>query len=113
MRNQSGRTKLERNVNTYELNKSLVSISPNVAFSVDDLPKWLAELDELLVNALPWQIPQVQHLRRRLRVAKLRLPRGRRHPLLDLGLGLSTRFLLLRSPGTRRPIGDGELGLGF
>ena len=70
--------------NTYKLNKSLVAIGTDIALSVNDLPEWLAELDELLLGALPRQIPQVQHLRRRLRVAELRLPRRRRHPLCPI-----------------------------
>lgn len=63
---------------TYELHEGLVVVGADVALSVDDLPEGFAELDELLLRALPWQVPQVQHLRRHLRVPELGLAR-RRH----------------------------------
>ncbi|RWW19878.1 hypothetical protein BHE74_00052281 [Ensete ventricosum] len=62
---------------TYKLNKGLVVIGADVAFGVDDLAEGLAELDELLIRAFPRQIPEVEHLRWRLRVPELRLSRGR------------------------------------
>lgn len=47
----------------------------------------LAELDELLLGALPGKVAEVEHLRRRLRVPELRRPRGR-HRRLCGGLRL-------------------------
>lgn len=62
-----------------ELDEGLVAVGADVAHGVDDPAEGLAELDELLLGALPRHVPQVQHLGRRLRVAELRR-RPRRHP---------------------------------
>ena len=63
---------------TYELDECLVVIGADVALGVDDLAERLAELNELLFDALPWQVAEVEDLRWRLRVPELSLPR-RRH----------------------------------
>lgn len=55
----------------------MVAVGSNIALGVDNLAERLAELDELLFGALPWEVPEVEHLRRGLRVPKLRRPRGR------------------------------------
>jgi len=62
-----------------KLDEGLVAVGADVAHGVDDPAEGLAELDELLLGALPRHVPQVQHLGRRLRVAELRR-RPRRHP---------------------------------
>jgi hypothetical protein len=55
----------------YELDEGLVAVGADAALGVDDATEGLAELDELLLRALPQQVPQVQHLGRRLCVAEL------------------------------------------
>jgi hypothetical protein len=56
----------------YELDEGLVAVGADVTHGVDDPAEGLAELDELLLSALPGHVPQVQHLGRRLRVPELR-----------------------------------------
>lgn len=57
----------------YEFNKSLVSIGANIAFSINDLPKGLTELDEFLFRTLPWEITEMEDLRWRLGITELGL----------------------------------------
>lgn len=67
---------------SYKLDEGLVAVGADAGFGVDDAAEGLAELNELLLRALPGQVPQVQHLRRRLRVPELLpspTPAGRRH----------------------------------
>ena len=66
---------------THKLNEGLVTIGANIGLGVDNLAEGLAEVDELFFGALPWQVPKVEDLRRRLRVPELRLaPRCRHRP---------------------------------
>lgn len=62
-----------------KLDERLVVIGPDINLGVDDLAEGLAELNELLLAALPGQVAHVKHLRRGLRVAELRLTGGGRH----------------------------------
>lgn len=63
---------------TYKLDEGLVAIGANIALGVDDPTEGLAELDELLLGALPWEVSQMQNFGRSLCVPKLRgLPRRR------------------------------------
>lgn len=55
----------------YELDEGLVAVGADVAHGVDDPAEGLAELDELLLGALPRHVPEVEHLGRRLRVPEL------------------------------------------
>jgi len=62
-----------------EFDECLVAVGADAAFGVDDLAEGGPQLDQLLRGAVPRQVPQVEHLRRRLRVPELRLPTGS-HP---------------------------------
>jgi len=69
-----------RNVGgTHEFDECLVAVGSDAAFGVDDLAEGGPQLNQLLRGAVPRQVPQVEHLRRRLRVPELRLPTGS-HP---------------------------------
>ncbi len=54
-------------------------VGPDINLGIHHLPERLAELDKLLLTALPWQVSHMQYLRRRLRVPKLWLPSRRSH----------------------------------
>jgi hypothetical protein len=80
-------------------------VGADAALGVDDAAEGLAELDELLLRALPRQVPQVQHLGWRLRVAELLPPAAARR---------GHRAGLERQPGA--PKGEDEVeeaALGF
>lgn len=74
--------KYRKETDTHEFDEGLVPVGADVAFRVDDLAEGAPELDQLLLRAVPRQVPQVDHLRRRLRVPELRLPGShpRTHP---------------------------------
>jgi hypothetical protein len=81
-------------------------IGPDINLGVDDLAEGLAELNELLLAALPGQVAHVKHLRRGLRVAELRLTGGGRHG----DAGRSTTAACAPGEGARagRRCGRGE-----
>ncbi len=54
-------------------------VGPDINLGIHHLPERLAELDKLLLTALPWQVSHMQYLRRGLRVPKLWLPSRRIH----------------------------------
>lgn len=70
-------TEAEVKIGAYEFYEGLVAIGTDVALGVDDLAEGLAELDKLLLGALPREIAEVEDLRGGLGVPKLGLPRGR------------------------------------
>jgi hypothetical protein len=70
-------TEAEVQRGAYEFDEGLVAIGTDVALGVDDLAEGLAELDELLLCALPGEVAEVEDLRGGLGVPELGLPRGR------------------------------------
>ena len=73
---------MARNVGgTHEFDECLVAVGSDAAFGVDDLAEGGPQLNQLLRGAVPRQVPQVEHLRRRLRIAELLPPAAarRRH----------------------------------
>lgn len=62
-----------------ELDEGLVTVGADVALGVDDLAEGAPQLGQLLIGALPRQVPDVYHLGRRLGVPELRVPPGS-HP---------------------------------
>ncbi|KAM7510077.1 hypothetical protein LguiB_008952 [Lonicera macranthoides] len=72
-------------VDTHEFNKGLIAIGPNVALSINDLAERFTKLDEFFFGALPWKVPEVEYLRRRLRVPELRLTGSRHRPAHEDG----------------------------
>ena len=78
MSRQKGKgTKAEVQRGAYEFDEGLVAIGTYVALGVNDLAEGLAELNELLLGALPGEIAEVEDLRGGLGVPELGLPRGR------------------------------------
>ncbi|GMN42215.1 hypothetical protein TIFTF001_011438 [Ficus carica] len=73
---RKGELESESERGAYEFDEGLVAIGADITLGVDDLTEGLAELDELLFRALPWEIPEVENLRRRLGVPELGRPRG-------------------------------------
>ena len=74
----------------YEFDEGLIAIGADITLGVDDLAEGLAELDELLLGALPQEVTEVEHLRRRLHVPELRRPRCRHRAEIwsaKLGIG--------------------------
>lgn len=67
-----------RRDNNYEFDEGLVAIGADIALSIDDGAEGFAELGEFLGRALPGEVPQMEHLRRRLSVPELLLRRRRR-----------------------------------
>lgn len=57
----------------HKFDESLIAIGADIALGIDDLAESFTKVDELLFDAFPWKIPQMHHLRRRLRITELRL----------------------------------------
>lgn len=81
-------------------------VGPDIDLGVDHLAEGLAQLDELLLAALPRQVAHVQHLGRRLRVAELGLTGGGRHgeagcTALQTGAGRSGSVASSRTDETK------------